>query len=82
MRDVGQLSTSQNFGVGDIGGDLNQNFVWADSFNGVDSQFLGAQNFNDWLEAIGGETLPDDDLTIVGVAEQGRTLHFAVNGND
>ena len=51
------------------------------SFDGVNSQFLGAQNFDDWLLETAGLSLPSPASSIVGIAEDADTgaLHFAVN---
>ena len=56
-------------------------FIWNETFNGIDSQFLGAQGFVDWVAAIGGQTLPADS-TVAGIIERDGILHFAVNSGD
>ena len=59
-----------------------QGFIWHESFNGIDSEFLGAQIFDDFLFETEGLTLDSFSRSVVGIAEDGSgDLHFAVNGS-
>jgi len=56
--------------------------IWHESFNGIDSEFTGAQDFNEWILAFGGFQLSTPITEIVGIAEKDGLLHFAVNSDD
>lgn len=56
--------------------------IWNESFNGIDSEFTGAQYFDEWILALGGVELSAQVTDIVGVAEQDGVLHFAANSTD
>ena len=56
------------------------NFIWHESFNGIDSQFLGAQDFDEWVLAQSGVALPSPLENLAGVAEDSRGFYIAVNG--
>lgn len=60
----------------------NEILIWNESFNGIDSEFIGAQNFNEWILASGGTQLSTQITGIAGIAEQDGALLFAVNGDD
>ena len=60
----------------------NEILIWNESFNGIASEFIGAQNFNEWILASGGTQLSTQITGIAGIAEQDGALLFAVNGDD
>ena len=47
----------------------NRGFIWHPSFDGVHSQFTGAQYFEDWLQAVSGTTLPFASQGVEAIAE-------------
>ena len=47
----------------------NRGFIWHPSFDGVHSQFTGAQYFDDWLQAVSGTTLPFASQGVEAIAE-------------
>lgn len=74
MGQVDGISDS-GFAFGTAGG---TSFVWDASFNGIDSQFTGAQDFDDWILAVGDVALPSDAI-VTGIIEKDQILHFSVN---
>ena len=78
---LGQVNDISNSGYA-IGETADgRGFIWHPSFDGINSQFLGAQIFDDWLFETEGLVLPFPSTSIVGIAEDAATgaLHFAVN---
>lgn len=74
---LGQVDgiSDSGFAFGTAGG---TSFVWDASFNGIDSQFTGAQDFDDWILAVGDVALPSDAI-VTGIIEKDQILHFSVN---
>ena len=64
-------------------GDDGTAFIWHPTFDGINSQFLGAQDFDDWLLTETGITLDTMSISLAGISEDLFTgdLHFAVNGS-
>ena len=64
-------------------GDDGTAFIWHPTFDGINSQYLGAQDFDDWLLTETGITLDTMSISLAGISEDLFTgdLHFAVNGS-
>jgi hypothetical protein len=58
-------------------------FVWHESFNGVDSEYLGAQYFDERLLNETGTSLGLTATEIAGIVEDDLTgeLSFSINGD-
>ena len=79
---LGQVNDVSNSGYA-IGETADgRGFIWHESFDGIATDFFGAQIFDDWLFETTGLLLPSPSTSIVGIAEDADTgaLHFAVNG--
>ena len=80
LGSVNDVSAS-GYAVG--AGDDGTAFIWHPTFDGINSQFLGAQDFDDWLLTETGITLDTMSISLAGISEDLFTgdLHFAVNGS-
>lgn len=87
-RLLGQVNdvTDSGYAVGEtLAGDA---FIWHPSFDGINSPFLGAQNFDDWLLFETGLTLDTFSTglfstSLVGINEDPfGNLNLALNGSD
>jgi hypothetical protein len=62
---------------------LGRGFIWHPSFDGVQSQFNGAQYFDDWLLAVSGTAMPFASKTVKAIAEDpvdGQLLFILTDG--
>ena len=81
MGRVNDVSNS-GYAVGEtLAGD---GFIWHPSFDGVNSSFLGAQDFDDWLFAETGLSLNTQSISVLGISEDpfSGDLNFLLNGAD
>ena len=78
----GEVAGISDSGFTIINSDDMETLIWHSSFNGIDSEFLGAQLFDEWLLEVGDFALPSASTELVGIAEDGREIHFAVNSGD
>lgn len=77
--------TDSGWAVGSFINELGERegLIWHPSFNGIDSEYLGAQSFNDWLEDEANLILPSELTSVVGISENLSTgeLNFASGGS-